>query len=338
MLNKIVHAAVVGLGIGEQHVSALLTHPNVKLSAICDLDHVKVDSILKKYQLPAGLSKSFSDILNDESINLVSIASFDDDHAEQIMACLNHGKHVFVEKPLCQTPEQLEQIFLVWKKTGLALSSNLVLRKAPLYIWLESAIVSGELGEIYAIDADYLYGRIHKITEGWRSTIDSYSVMAGGGIHMIDLMTCFLVQNPTHVQSCVNKIATRDTKFRHSDFHSAIFNFENGAIGRVTANFGCMHRHQHVLRVFGTRGTFIYDDMGARIHRYRDENAEPEQLFLSPKLAHKGDLLLEFINNIFSGNYKQIAMKEFNLMSIVMAADQSILSEQELKKITYFAV
>ena len=271
MSNEILNCAVIGLGIGEQHAKALLSHPRAKLTSICDLDDKKVTDFLGQYAVDTCSVKTFPEILLDQSIDLVSIASFDHMHFEQVIAALQHGKHVFVEKPLCQTREQLEEIYNLWKASGLALSSNLILRKAPLFIGLRKMITSGELGEIYAVDMDYLYGRIHKITEGWRGEINNYSVMAGGGIHLVDLMILFLDQKPIQVQSCVNKITTRDTAFLYHDYHAATYYFAGGAIGRITANFGCVHKHQHVLRIFGTKATVLYDDMGARIYRTRDE-------------------------------------------------------------------
>lgn len=334
---KTINVAVVGLGIGEQHVSALLSHPQANVTAVCDLDQEKIAYVLNKYQLPSAISKNFSDILNDENIHMVSLASFDDAHYEQIMSCLHHERHVFVEKPLCQNKDQLREIFSLWKKGNVGISSNLILRKAPLYVWLKEAIAGGELGEIYAIDADYLYGRLHKITQGWRANVDDYSVMTGGGIHMIDLMLRFVGQNPVSVESSVNKIATKNTAFRYPDFHTATYHFKNGVIGRITANFGCMHRHQHVLKIFGTKATFVYDDMGARIHRNRDEEGEIERISLAPKPSHKGELLLDFINNILSGDYNNHVLKEFDLMSVVMATDQSVVLDQKTTNIRYLS-
>ncbi len=331
MLN----CAVIGLGIGEEHARALLTHPTANLSALCDLDHQKVIDFIKKNQLASTLEKSFSDILLDDTIHLIAIASFDDAHFEQVMAGLQHEKHVFVEKPLCQTHDQLNEIYSLWKNNQFGLSSNLLLRKAPLYIWLEDLIASGKLGTIYAVDMDYLYGRLHKITEEWRSNVDDYSVMAGGGIHLIDLMMRFLGQKPTRVQSCVNKIVTQKTAFRYHDFHASNFYFEDNVIARITANFGCMHKHQHVIRIFGTKATFIYDHVGARMHWQRNENEQVEYIDFPPKPANKGALLLKFVDDILNNTYRENAKMEFDLMCAVIASDQAILHHHSPIEISY---
>lgn len=323
VMSVFFNSAVIGLGVGEQHAQALLTHPATRLTAVCDHDPQKIACFVNKHSLPLSIEKSFSEILQDESIRLVTIASFDNDHFEQVIACLQHGKHVFVEKPLCQNRAQLKEIYELWCKQGVGLASNLVLRKAPLYRWLENIISCGELGEIYALDMDYLYGRMHKITEGWRSQMMDYSVMAGGGIHLVDLMMRFMGQKPVRVQSCVNKIATRDTAFQYHDFHAATFYFANNAIGRVTANFGCVHRHQHAVRIFGTKATFIYDDMGARIHWHREENP-PMCIDLAPKPMNKGELLLDFVDDVLFDSQLSHGQTEFDLICAIAAADAAI--------------
>ena len=77
--------------------------------------------------------------------------------------------------------------------------------------------------------------------------------MLGGGIHMVDLMISFLKALPTHVSSSGNKMVTKRKKLKFNNFTQSIYNFDNGAIGKITDNFGCVHKHQHVIKVFGNK-------------------------------------------------------------------------------------
>jgi hypothetical protein len=66
-------------------------------------------------------------------------------------------------------------------------------------------------------------------------------------------------------------------------------------VARFVGNFGCVHRHQHVLRVFGTKGSFLYDDAGARVHTSRDP-AETARAVKEESLpASKGVLIPGFV-------------------------------------------
>ncbi len=55
------------------------------------------------------------DILNNDDINTVFIATRHDSHAEYVIKSLKAGKHVFVEKPLCLTTAELEEIIKAYK-------------------------------------------------------------------------------------------------------------------------------------------------------------------------------------------------------------------------------
>jgi predicted dehydrogenase len=275
-------------------------------------------------------------VVADERIDIISIASSDDDHADQAVAALDAGKNVFVEKPMCRSNGELKQIKKsLARHSHLHLASNLVLRAAPVYGWLRDSIRRGDFGEIYAIDGDYLYGRLHKITDGWRKDVDNYSVMQGGGVHLVDLMLWLTGERPLDVTTQGNRICTRDTAFHQSDFMASTFSFASGMIGRITANFGCVHRHQHVLKVFGTKATFLLDDCGPRIHHSRnsDSNAEPVDLAVLP--SAKWDLIPGFVGAILAGNPQmQSNQQEFDLMAACLAANKA-LEERRTVEIEY---
>ncbi len=233
---------------------------------------------------------------------------------------------MFVEKPLCRSNTELNTIERAWITADRpALVSNLVLREAPLWRWLDEAISDGLLGEIYAVDGEYLYGRIHKITEGWRATVDDYSVFEGGAIHILDLVLTLTRQRPTKVRAQGNRIATSDTPFRYNDYVTATYEFNSGLLVRVTSNFSCVHRHHHVLRVYGTEGTFIYDDAGARLHTSRDESQNAAPIEFDPLPSSKGVLIPRFLDLVDSPSEKRVAAaeREFSLMRACLAAVDS---------------
>ena len=95
-----INAAVIGLGVGESHLISLQSHPYCQVKAICDINETVLQKIGSKYP-SCTLSTDPNLILNDPNIQLVSIASYDDVHEQQVLSALRNNKHVFVEKPLC---------------------------------------------------------------------------------------------------------------------------------------------------------------------------------------------------------------------------------------------
>jgi predicted dehydrogenase len=129
---------VIGLGIGEQHARAYLATGGCEVRWLYDLDQMRAESLVAS--LGTGrTAQSYEDILADNTVDLVSLASFDDAHFAQVVAALAAGKHVFVEKPMCRSIEELREIKRVWRQQHgkLKLASNLVLRAAPVYRYLK---------------------------------------------------------------------------------------------------------------------------------------------------------------------------------------------------------
>jgi predicted dehydrogenase len=318
--------AVIGLGVGEQHARAYLAAEGCEVRWLYDLDASKAERLAAT--LKAGrVARHYADILADRQVKVVSIASFDEAHFSQVLEALEAGKHVFVEKPLCRSMAELREIKRAWSRQPipLKLSSNLVLRAAPVYRFLQKEIAAGALGKIYAFDGEYLYGRLEKITRGWRTHEHNYSVMLGGGVHLVDLMLGLTGERPDSVWAQGNNICTAGSAFRYHDFVTATMHFPSGLIGRITANFGCVHRHQHVVRIFGTKGTFIYDDQGPRIHVSRVPEVPAQPLNLATLPASKGDLIPDFVWAIQNGRDTKVQTQhEFDIISICISADKAV--------------
>ena len=110
--SRILGAAVVGLGVGELHAEKYSSLSNCKLCLVYDLNKNKAKRVAERFG--CGYAKEFEQILNDPQIDIISIASFDDAHCEQIINSLSAGKHTFVEKPMCNTFTELEAIKSAW--------------------------------------------------------------------------------------------------------------------------------------------------------------------------------------------------------------------------------
>jgi predicted dehydrogenase len=314
-------------------VKAFRANPHCAIAAICDHNPEKQERARELYPEARVVTEAGA-VLDDPSIDIVSIASFDDDHFEQVTRALASGKHVFVEKPLCQTMEQLREIKRVWSSASrpLSLRSNLVLRGAPLYRWLRDRVRGGDLGEIYSFDGDYLYGRLPKITEGWRASVPGYSVLAGGGVHLIDLLGWVVGQRPRRLSARGNGICSRGTQFRYDDFVAATLEYDSGLIARITANFGCVHGHQHVVRAFGTRATFIYDDQGPRLQTHRDPAPPAHRIEEAPLPASKGVLINDFVHSVLTGaGSGDETQADFDTVSICFAGDAALRTQSTVE-------
>lgn len=315
---------VVGLGVGARHLDAYARDPRCEVVAVCDRDSERLAAAAAAVPGVRELREAH-ELLALPGLDAVSIASYDPDHAAQALAALHAGLHVMVEKPLCRTGAELEALAAaVEERPGLVLASNLVLRAAPLVRWLVASRAAGDLGTVYALDGDYLYGRLAKITDGWRGSVDGYSVMLGGGVHLVDVLMRVSGERPEWVEAAGSDLATRESPFAGDDLRCAQLGFPSGAIGRVTANFACVHGHQHVIRVFGTRATVISDDRGVRIQRERDPAPPARPLEVAALPLDKGALIPAFVSAALGETPADPgSAAELDLIAVCLAADRS---------------
>ncbi len=104
---SILRAAVIGLGVGEQHISGYESDSRCTVTTLCDFDAFKLAQVASRHP-GKNLAQSAEDVLADPEIDVVSIATYEDIHCEQVVAAVKTGKHVFVEKPLCLSFAELE--------------------------------------------------------------------------------------------------------------------------------------------------------------------------------------------------------------------------------------
>lgn len=113
--------------------------------------------------------------------DIVSIATPDDLHASMVCYAMEHDKPVFCEKPLAHNDFSLRRIERAWHESGSTFSCNLPLRHNKRIMQFLDAF-QGTF-----IMAEYCWGRKSKMA-GWRGQIPDYSIICGGGIHLVDLL------------------------------------------------------------------------------------------------------------------------------------------------------
>lgn len=330
------NVGIIGLGVGLQHIAGYNAHPSCKVSKVCDLNSEKQKELVKLSR-HIEFSTDPSSILSDPSIHIISIASYDNFHFDQIFEALKNNKHVFVEKPLCLHRHEADAIWkLLLKKKTLKLSSNLILRKCPRFIQLRDRINNGEMGKISYIEGAYNYGRIHKLVKGWRGEIDFYSVTHGGGVHLLDLFYWLSNSKVESVAGFGNRIATDGTQFEYNDLVAGILEFSDGSTGQITSNFGCVHPHFHELNVYGTKQTFKNGWPHGNYYKSRDMNEPPELVEDEYPGSYKGDHLYEFVESIINEIQEPISAKEvLDVMAVCFALEEAV-ERKKVVRVKYF--
>ncbi len=177
------------------------------------------------------------------------------------------------------------------------------------------------------MEGDYDYGRLYKLKDGWRGRIPNYSVMHGGGIHLIDLL-CWLHDDMVEeVFAYGSKTFTKNTAFQGNDLVVALLRFKKGLVAKITANFGCVAPHFHRLSVYGSLGTFQQSHSGASYLFSRDPQVSPTAINDDYPGSAKGDMLPSFVRSILNGTTPDVTAQEvIDVMSISLAVERSLFT------------
>jgi protoporphyrinogen oxidase/predicted dehydrogenase len=157
-----VRVGAVGHGYwGPNLVRNFLDSPLFEIAYACDLRPEALDAVARRYPGVACTTR-FDDVLRDSDVDAVAIATPVSTHYDLAMSALEAGKHVFVEKPLAASTEQ------VLRLTRLAEANHLVLMPGHTFLYsppvtaIKRLIDSGDLGDIYFISSSRVNLGLHQ--------------------------------------------------------------------------------------------------------------------------------------------------------------------------------
>jgi predicted dehydrogenase len=147
-------AAVIGTnGRGLAHVQCLTSLPGVEITYICDVDDRAIakgikETAKKQNSVPKSL-KDFRKVLEDKSVDIVTIATPDHWHAPMAIMALAAGKHVYVEKPCSQNPYEGELLAAAVQKYKRVVQMGAQRRSSVNMRQIIPEIQSGLIGKTY---------------------------------------------------------------------------------------------------------------------------------------------------------------------------------------------
>ena len=311
-------AAIIGMGIGQKHLEAIDNYKKSFVKIICEKNEKKIKFLQKKYP-DKIITKNDNVIFKDPSINLVSIASYDNFHYSQVMKSLKTNKNIVVEKPMCLKLNQLAEIYkILKKKKKIKMTSNLVLRVNSLFKEFKKKI---DIKNTFYIEADYIWGRKKKLFE-WRSKVKNYSLILGAGIHIIDLVMWMLRSKPISVTTFANKKTTIKSKFKKNSLYVMLFEFPSNIIVKITANGAAAHNHFHEMKIFSKNETLVHSNLGSYYFKKDKLNIINKSY---PDKKNRKNLIQNFIDGLINPKIKNFIshQEQFDLMSVCFSAEKS---------------
>ena len=257
--------AVIGTGIlGSRHARVFAEQSDCELVAVADLNPDRAEQVAQSHG-----ARAFSDyaaMLKTVDVEAIAVATPDHLHCAPVVAALQAGKHVFMEKPLATTAQDARDIAAAATAATSAANTITMVNYSQRYVtdnvWIKQAIASGELGKpsfILSVKFDTRSVPTGMIASWAAQTSPIYFMSS----HDLDLVHWFLGADPVEVFAH----EVRGTLDAHGqpvhDGLNALIRFEDG----VSANFHSSWIHPNTypriadgtLQIIGSEGALTYN-------------------------------------------------------------------------------
>ncbi len=257
IIDRKIRLGFIGCGrISKSHFDAINKHTdNIELVAVCDQDASRAEQAASSMA-----SKAYTNIdtmLEQEQLDIVTVASPNGLHPEHVMKVADHGVHVITEKPMAidlsdgfkihqHCKEKKVQLFVVHQNR---------FNDTVQEIW--KAIEAGRFGKLYMITSNVFWTRPQDYYDkegSWHGTQD----MDGGAFytqasHYIDLMQWLARANASSVFANLKTLARN---IETEDTGSALIEWDNGVLGAINVTMLTYPKNlEGSVTLLGEKGT-----------------------------------------------------------------------------------
>jgi predicted dehydrogenase len=246
-----IQAAIVGLGTWGQHLVAAVQGKSdvIRFTAGATRTPSKAADFCARHGI--RLVPAYEQVLKDDSIDAVVLATPHSTHSEQIAAAAKAGKHVFVEKPLGLSRADCELVVgsCAERKVTLAVGYNW--RFQPALREVKRMLDDGRLGKLLHVEGNFCGPSAYRFRrEHWRQDRDEVPAggMTGRGVHVVDAMLYLAGR----IESVVAQSMRLAQDFGADDTTSMLFRFASGATGSLATVIATAETWR--MQVFGSNG------------------------------------------------------------------------------------
>ena len=247
-----VGVAVIGTGMwGKRMLAAVKRTPSLRLMTCYSRNEEARKAAASEFDCAAP--ESFEQAINWDGVQGVLLITPNNVHAEQARACVEAGKHVFVEKPIADTLEDGRAMKSACESAGMTLFVGHGFRRLGAARKVKQILEEGRLGKVVLTEANFsLPGTL--TPDKWRYYRET---CPGGplmqlGVHHADTLQYWL--GPvTRVRGAFAHLVT---PAEIDDVGVAQLEFANGALGTLTSSY--VSPKTYFLHLYGTEGVLEY--------------------------------------------------------------------------------
>ena len=238
--------AVIGLGYWGPNLLRNLyeLHRCEKLVA-CDLDEKKLAKIKNRYPV-IEVTKDFSDVINNDEINAVIVATPVSAHFPLAKQVLESGKHLFLEKPFTSSRIEAEKLIEIGEKNRCVIMVGHTFEYSPPVLKIKEILDKKELGKIFYISSSRVNLGLHQ---------KDVSVIWDLAPHDFSCIFFWLGEQPAFVSALGKDYVQRDIP----DVAFVNLQFSSGCIANVQLSWLAPSKLRRTT-IVGSEKMLVYDD------------------------------------------------------------------------------
>lgn len=246
------NVGIVGFGgAGFAHHKHFTLHKETKVSAVFD---TKEDGLARARKLSGNIlvTNNIEKFLAS-NIDIVSICSPDNTHAEYFIKSLAAKKHILCEKPLTDSLEGCKIILQAKQAIPNVVSAvQHQMRFLPVHCKMKQLLKQKALGDVFYIEGYYVHNLTKRawVYDDWRRT-DNATPLVYSGCHFVDLLRWLLDDEVEEIFGFANSISFPE--YPESDCNVLLLRFRSGIIGKVIVAFGAGRPQDHSVRIYGSQ-------------------------------------------------------------------------------------
>jgi myo-inositol 2-dehydrogenase/D-chiro-inositol 1-dehydrogenase len=326
-MNSAIKICVVGLGrAGNFHLHSIKLLNEFELAYVVDTNEKLAQSVAEEYG--CKWSTQLDDVLKDDELDAVVVASPTDVHFDYIRRALQAGKHVFTEKPVGHSVNEIHTCFKLARENNRALHLGFQRRVDKNFVALKNRL--SELGDYRIVKASsrdnpkpsYEYLKI------------SGNIFHDMLIHDFDmLMFLFGALAPESVHAIGHTYDTTIASFNDYDTVLVNIKFQNGMVCSIDTSRTAAYGYDQRIEVFGEKGMMtVENERNTALNVYTKEGMSHEPYNHSFPERYKDAYLEElrqFLEGINTGLHTNVMETECVLAhQLADAALESIQTDQ----------
>ena len=234
-MADIIRGAVLGYGaafnMGKAHANMMARTEGIHCVAVCDIDESRTDAA--KQDFPGIRTyNTVEQLIADDAVDLVANVLPHSLHGAPTVACLNAGKHVVVEKPMCITIAEATEMITAAEENGVMLSVHHNRRWDADFWTLRELVHAGVIGKVFNVEM--WGGGYGKPNPNWWRSVKAVS---GGqfydwGAHYLDWLLNIIEAPMVNVTGFYQPNLVWDD-ISNEDHVQAIIRFADGCMANI---------------------------------------------------------------------------------------------------------